>query len=90
MPDFVTCYGNVKKKPLPSTVGLLSKTVCISCIIDSNWAILESPPPTWKKINIYQKYPSPVPAFSQSTICCLIKNKKIKIFHWADFFLMWA
>ena len=68
MPDFVTCYGNVKKKPLPSTVGLLSKTVCISRITDSNWAILESPPPTWKKINIYQKYPSPVPAFSQSTI----------------------
>ena len=32
-----------RKTPLTSTVGLLSKTVCISCIFDSNWAILGSP-----------------------------------------------
>ena len=42
--------------------------------------------PTWKQINIYQKYASPFPAFSHSTICCLIKNKKMKIFYWVDFF----
>ena len=48
-------------------------------------------PPTWKQINIYQKYASPLPAFSPaSTICCLVKNKKKKIFYWAYFFLMWA
>ena len=43
MSDFVKCFGNVEKTPLTSTVELLSKAVCISCIIDSNWAILESP-----------------------------------------------
>ena len=32
-----------RKTPLTSTVGLLAKAVCISFIIDSNWAILESP-----------------------------------------------
>ena len=41
-----------RKAPLTSTVGLLSKAVCISCIIDSNWAILESPErkPDWEGI----------------------------------------
>ena len=44
-----------RKTPLTSTVGLLSKAVCISCIIDSNWAILESSKwprlrtPTWQE-----------------------------------------
>ena len=33
----------IKKTPLTSQVGLLSKAVCISCITDSNWTILESP-----------------------------------------------
>ena len=31
-----------RKTPLTSTVGFLSKAVCTSCIIDSNWAIHES------------------------------------------------
>ena len=31
-----------QEKHLTSTVGSLSKAVCISCIIDSSWAILES------------------------------------------------
>ena len=31
-----------RKTPLTSTVGLLSKAVCILCIIDSNWAGDES------------------------------------------------
>ena len=44
-----------RKIPLTSTVGLLPKAVCISCIIDSNWAILESSKwprlrtPTWQE-----------------------------------------
>ena len=39
-----------RKTLLISTVGLLSKAVCISCIVDSNWAILESPgrKPDWE------------------------------------------
>ena len=32
-----------RKTPLTSAVGLLSKAVYISCIIDSNWTIHESP-----------------------------------------------
>ena len=32
-----------RKTPLTSTVGLLSKAVCISCIIESNWATHEYP-----------------------------------------------
>ena len=45
-------------------------------------------PPTWKQINIYQKYASPVPAFSQSTICWLTKKKwKFSI---RPIFLMWT
>ena len=42
--------------------------------------------PTWKQINIYEKYASSVPAFPQSTICCLIKNKKDENFLLARFF----
>ena len=32
-----------RNTPLTSTVGLLSNAVCISCIIESSWAIHESP-----------------------------------------------
>ena len=32
-----------RNTPFASTVGLLSNAVCISCIIDSNWGIYESP-----------------------------------------------
>ena len=40
------------KTPLTSAVGLLSKAVCISCIIDSNWALHESPgrKPEWEGV----------------------------------------
>ena len=31
-----------RKTPLTLTVGFLSKVVCVSFIIDSNWAIIES------------------------------------------------
>ena len=31
------------KTPITSLVGSLSNTVCISCNIDSNWAMQESP-----------------------------------------------
>ena len=31
-----------KKTPLTSIAGLLSKTVCISIIVDSNWEIHKS------------------------------------------------
>ena len=47
--------------------------------------------PTWKQINIYQKYASPVLAFSQSTICLLTdKKQKNENFLLGRFFLMWA
>ena len=41
-----------RKKLLTSAVGLLSKTACISCIIDSNWAIHEPPggKPDWEGV----------------------------------------
>ena len=42
MVNIFKCFGNVKKNTLTSTVGLLSKAVCISCIIDSNWVMHES------------------------------------------------
>ena len=32
-----------RKTPLTSVVGFFSKAVCMSCIIDSNWVIHESP-----------------------------------------------
>ena len=32
-----------RNTPLSSTVGLLSNAVCVSCIIESSWAIHESP-----------------------------------------------
>ena len=50
MPNFVECFRNSKTIPLTSTVGLSSKADCISCIMDSSWAIHESPgrKPDWE------------------------------------------
>ena len=44
--------GLEEKTTLKSTVGLLSKAVCVSCIIDNNWAILDSPrrKPDWEGV----------------------------------------
>ena len=41
-----------RNTPLTSTVGLLSKVVYISCIIDSYWAIREYPggKPDWEGV----------------------------------------
>ena len=46
-----------KKIPLTWTVGLSSKADCISCIMDSSWAMHESPgrKPDWDKKFIMQK-----------------------------------
>ena len=44
-----------RKTPFTSAVGLLSKAVYISCIIDSNWTIHESPgrKPDWDGVKVY-------------------------------------
>ena len=41
-----------KKIPLTWTVGLSSKADCISCIMDSSWAMHESPgrKPDWEGV----------------------------------------
>ena len=43
MPNLVKYFEMSRKIPFTSTVELLSKGVCVSDIIDSDWAILESP-----------------------------------------------
>ena len=63
------------------------KYECPDCLAFEEWCIdfaktkwepnfIDFAPPTWKQINIYQKYASPVSAFFQSAICCLIKKQK--------------
>ena len=44
-----------KIHPLTSTVGLSSKADCISCIMDSSWAMHESPgrKPDWEGVKTF-------------------------------------
>ena len=42
MPKFIKCLGYIQRTPLKSLVGFLSNAVCISCNIDSSWAIQEN------------------------------------------------